>query len=93
MITMTFTTDRRETFGGWTRNVKIDGQEYALSVKRGKAVRIAYKPRGQNRGFQWQGSVYRMGAESRCIWAGRVIGSIGCRGLLIEAGILQGDSK
>ena len=85
MSRIEFITDRRESvFGGWYRNCKVDGIEYQCSVKRGKSVRIPFKPRGQNRGFHWHGSVYSGG---KCLWAGRVPGSIGVRGLLIEADI------
>jgi hypothetical protein len=87
--TITFTSDKREAFfGAWSRNVRVGEQEYALSVSRGKSVRIPYKPRGKNRGWQWHGSVYQIGANHKCVWSGRVPGSIGCRGLLIKAGIL-----
>jgi hypothetical protein len=83
-----FTSDRTETFSGWSRSVYVDGQEYSVSVKRGKAVRIPYKRRGHNRGWQWHGSVYRITKNHGHVWTGRVNGSIGCRGLLVEAGVL-----
>lgn len=80
-----FTTERTENpFGGWARNVRVGDVEYQVSVRRGKSVRIPYKPRGQNRGWHWHGSVY---AGGKCLWSGRVPGSIGCRGLLEEAGV------
>ena len=77
-----FTSDKRETFQGWSRNCRVGGTEYCVSVRRGKSVRIAYKPRGKNRGWQWYGSVYSNG---KCLWSGRVPGSIGVRGVLDEA--------
>jgi hypothetical protein len=87
--TLTFTGPKRDNiFGGWARSVRVGEQEFACSVRRGKMVRIPYKPRGQNKGYHWHGSVYRIGAGSGCVWDGRVPGSIGCRGLLVEAGIL-----
>lgn len=82
---ITFTTDKIETLGGWYRNCRVNGVDYQVSVKRGKSVRIPYKPRGQNRGWHWYGSVYSNG---RRLWADRVSGSIGVRGLLIEAGVI-----
>lgn len=83
-----FTSDRRDTFGGWSRCVKVDNQEYSLSVQRGKSVRIAYAKRGQNRGWKWRGSVYRIGNNPGHVWSGEVRKSTGCRGLLLVAGIL-----
>jgi len=86
MADFTFTSEKRESMGGWSRNVRVGDQEYACSVRRGKSVRIPYKPRGQNRGWQWHGTMCR---EGRCLWSDRVPGTIGCRGLLIEAGIID----
>lgn len=37
--------------------VEIAGQVYFASVERGRSVRIAFKPRGENRGFKWHSSV------------------------------------
>jgi hypothetical protein len=85
-----FTSERRDTVGGWSRCVRVGEQEYAVSVKRGKSVRIPYKPRGKNRGWHWHGAVYRIGANAGFVWQDRVPGSIGCRGLLIEAGVIDG---
>lgn len=84
-----FTGPRIETIAGWARTVRVGDQEYGCSVRRGKSVRIMYKPRGQNRGWHWHGSVYRIGANAGHVWTGRVPGSIGCRGLLHEAGIID----
>lgn len=44
---------------GWARSVKVGDQEFRVTVVRGKPVIIPYKPRGQNRGWHWYGSVYR----------------------------------
>ena len=77
-----FTSERRDTFQGWSRNCRVNGVDYCVSVTRGKSVRIPFKPRGKNRGWKWNGSVYSQG---RCVWAGAVTGSIGVRGLLDEA--------
>jgi hypothetical protein len=86
---MTFTSAKREDVSGWSRNVMVGDQEYAVSVRRGKSVRIPYKPRGKNRGFHWHGSVYKIGKNCGQVWSDRVPGSIGCRGLLIEAGVID----
>jgi hypothetical protein len=80
-------TDKRESMSGWSRSARVGDRDYIVSVQRGKAVRIAYKPRGKNRGWRWNGSVYQQGGGY--VWSGRVAGSIGVRGLLIEAGVLQ----
>jgi hypothetical protein len=77
---------KHESISGWTRTCSVDGTLYSVVVSRGKSVRIRYKPRGQNRGWQWHGSVY---ANGRCLWSGRIPGSLGARGILIEAGILS----
>ena len=82
-----FTSKRLDHFaGGWSRRCRVNGVEYHVSVRRGKSVRIPYKPRGQNRGWQWHGTVYSNG---KCLWSGRVPGSIGVRGLLIEAEVIE----
>src|SRR5262245_305446 len=89
MSAYTFTSDTRDDrFGGWSRTVRVGEQEYSCSVRRGKSVRIPFKPRGKNRGWQYHGTVYRIGTSAGQVWTGRVPGSIGCRGLLTEAGIL-----
>lgn len=86
-MNLEFTSERRETIFGWSRTVKVGDQEYAVSVRRGKSVRIAF--RGNKRGWQWFGSVYRIHGNEGHVWTDRVPGSIGCRGLLIEAGVLD----
>jgi hypothetical protein len=80
-------TDKREGMSGWSRSARVGDRDYTVSVQRGKPVRIPYKPRGKNRGWRWNGSVYQQGGGH--VWSGRVPGSIGVRGLLIEAGVLQ----
>lgn len=79
-----FTGPKRVTMSGWSRTCRYCGFDYHVSVQRGKSVRIAFKPRGQNRGWHWHGSVYR---EGKCVWSGRVPKSLGVRGLLKEAGV------
>jgi hypothetical protein len=71
-------------FGDWSRKCRVSGRDFHCSVRRGKAVRIPYKPRGRNMGWQWHGSVY---CDGKCLFSGKVPKSIGVRGLLIEAGI------
>jgi len=40
--------------GNWSRYVTIEnGRMFNVSIVRGRSVRIAYKPRGQNRGNEW----------------------------------------
>lgn len=90
MSKIEFTSDKRETFNGWNRSVNVDGVEFCVSVQRGKSVRIPFKPRGKNRGWHWNGAVYRMGPGGGYVWTGRVPGTIGVRGLLIEADIIEG---
>lgn len=85
MAMIQFTTEKIERFDGWSRNCCVNGVEYCVSVRRGKYVRIPYKPRGQNRGWHWNGSVYSNG---RCLWSDRVPKSIGVRGLLLDAGVI-----
>ena len=86
-MTITFTTEKIEKMDGWSRRVKVGDTEYYCSVRRGKMVRIPYKPRGENKGFHWYGAVYEVGGSR--IWEDRVPGSIGCRGLLFEAGVID----
>jgi hypothetical protein len=73
-----------DSWGGWSRRCRFEGVEYHVSVKRGKSVRIPFKPRGKNRGWKWNGCVY---ADGKQIWVGPVPGSIGVLGLLNEAGV------
>jgi hypothetical protein len=77
-----FTSPLVTSMSGWSRNCRVNGKEYQVSMRRGKSVRIPYKPRGQNRGWQWHASVYSGG---RCIWSDRVPGSLGVKGILKEA--------
>lgn len=86
MARIEFTSAKLERFDGWARNCRVDGVEYQVSVRRGKSVRIPYKPRGQNKGWHWHGTVY---SEGRHLWSDRVPGSIGVRGLLLEAGVFD----
>jgi len=84
-----FTSERRESWlGGWSRDCRVDGVDYQVAVRRGKSVRIAFKPRGKNRGWHWNGTVYSAG---ECLWQGRVDKSTGVSGLLERAGLSECD--
>jgi hypothetical protein len=86
MTIIEFLNEKRENpFGGWSRRCRVAGVEYQVSIERGKAIRIPYKPRGENKGFHWHGTVYSNG---QIIWHDRVSKSVGVRGLLAYAGIL-----
>lgn len=94
MSDMIFTSEKRENFGGgWYRTVKVGEQEYSVAVKRGKMVRIPYKPRGQNHGYHWYGSVYKISTNSGRVWEDRVPKSIGVRGMMIAAGIINNEEE
>jgi len=94
MSDMIFTSEKRENFGGgWYRTVKVGDQEYSVAVKRGKMVRIPYKPRGKNYGYHWYGSVYKISTNSGRVWEGRVAKSAGVRGMMIEAGIINNQEE
>jgi hypothetical protein len=77
--------------GGWSRLVQVDGVEYRVGVERGKMVRIAFKPRGKNRGWKWHGFV-RDPKTNKTIWGGEVGKSLGARGLLRAAGLLKKEA-
>ena len=68
-----------------------DGRVFHVCVQRDKLVRIPYKPRGQNRGWTYCGTV--RDAAGKVLVADRVAGSIGVRGLLRLAGLLEMPSK
>jgi hypothetical protein len=84
MSALEFLGPKTESMSGWSRKCRVNGVDYHVSVRRGRSVRIAYKPRGQNRGWHWHGTVY---ADGRQLWADRVTKSIGVRGLLRCAGV------
>lgn len=72
-------------FGGWSRKATLNGIEYTVSMRRGKMVRIPYKPRGKNKGWQWHGAVWK---ANGCVWSDKVTKSTGVRGMLAAAGLL-----
>ena len=66
---MIMTKPRRGFFSAeWTRTVQLsDGRVFYVSLTRGKRVRIPFKKRGQNVGYQWIGSVRsRQSGRTRC---------------------------
>ena len=75
--------------GGWYATVEVNGKRYFCGIERGKVVRIAFKPRGQNKGFHWTGFV--RSASGKTIWSGRVGKSNGIRGLLKAAGLVSSE--
>ncbi len=81
-----YLTERRDSLSGWSRKVAVDGVVYWVEVRRGKAVRIPYKPRGRNIGYWWIG--YVRTEQGQQVWRGLTIKSIGARGLLLDAGVL-----
>lgn len=87
MVTIEFLSDKREDMSGWSRVCRVAGVDYQVSVRRGRSVRIPFKPRHKNKGWQWHGAVYSGG---RCLWSDRVPGSIGVKGCLTEAGVFDG---
>jgi hypothetical protein len=71
---------------GWSRKVEVNGAVYFVGVRGVKQVRIPYKPRGENRGWVHEGFVND--ANGRCLFSEKVPGSLGARGLLLDAGII-----
>lgn len=60
MIKVTFLTGKEPKGGGWAQRVEYAGSEYSVVVTPGRMVRIAFKPRGKNRGYKYNVSVYRI---------------------------------
>lgn len=80
--------ERRENAftGTWSREITLDGRTLRVGVERGKRVRIAFKPRNNGGwGYHYYGFVRADGAE---VWSGRVQGTAGVRGILVDAGLL-----
>lgn len=77
------------SFGGWSQQVCVADRLYVVGVEPGKRVRIMYKPRGPGAyGYKWHGFVRSADDGARVNWSDEVPGSLGVRGLLIDAGIL-----
>ena len=75
---------------GWSQTVEVAGVTYECVIRRGKRVKIAYKPRGHNIGHRWEGRVYE---GEKMLFLGLVRQSLGCRGLLKLAGVLPSTPK
>lgn len=74
--------------GAWYREATVGGIMYRVSMSHGKRVRIPYKPRGPGAyGFHWYGLV--RDADGHRIWSGRAPKSLGVRGMLIVAGVIE----
>lgn len=88
MTTMTFVSDRHNYAhgAGWSRRVLVGDVEYVVGVERGRKVRIAFKPSGQNVGWRYHGFV--RDARGHEVWSDNVCGTLGARGLLRRAGLL-----
>lgn len=83
---------RPSDWGGWSQMVCVGDRLYMVSVRTGKRVRIAYKPRGPGAyGYRWIGRVHAMDDGKRVHWEDDVGGSVGVRGLLKYAGVLGGS--
>ncbi len=88
---------RESSMGGmvtsWARDVTLeDGRVFQVSHFRGnRRIRIAYKPRGPGMyGWHWFARVKGEGVD---IEVGRVSKSLGCKGILREAGLIEGETK
>jgi hypothetical protein len=76
-----------ESAFGWHRRVQVDGRTVCCSVTRDRKVRIPFKPRGPGAfGWRYSGSV-RDSETGECLFSGRVVGTLGVRGLLKRAGL------
>jgi hypothetical protein len=50
--------EKHTSYSGWSRVATLeDGRTFQVTVKKGRHRRIAYKPRGQNIGFDWWAGV------------------------------------
>lgn len=78
--------ERREGMAGTYWRVLVDGKLYHCANEQGKMVRIAFKPRGQNRGFHWYGSVRDDAGKN--IYSERVNKSTGPLAMLHDAGVI-----
>lgn len=82
--------------GEWRQDVEVGGRAYRVAMRRGERVRIAFKPAGQNWGHRWVASVWRTDpreGERAHVWDGEVAGSLGVRGILLEARVVTTESR
>lgn len=77
----------KSVFGDEHWIVIIEGRQYGVSRRRGQPVRIAFKPRGQNRGYHWYGMVRE--STGTMLHNARVFKSTGYLGILHDAGIIR----
>jgi hypothetical protein len=66
--------------------VAVGLKVYYAGVERGRSVRIAFKPRGENRGFHWHGFV--RDEQGKTLVGDRVAKSTGLAHLLELAGLV-----
>lgn len=83
--------ERHESIAGRYASALVGGARYFTGVERGKRVRIAFKPRGENIGYHWHGFVND--GDGRCLWSGRVDKSCGVRKLLRLAGVFDKEAE
>lgn len=84
----------RESLNGFGRNAEArltDGRLFRVAVVRDRLVRIPFKPRGKNRGWTYVGYVWDDNGKN--LVCESVPGSIGVRGLLKRAGLLEGGAQ
>jgi hypothetical protein len=74
--------------GGWQQTVVAGDRQYLVGVHPYKRVRIPYKPRGHNMGWQHLGFVRSTDEGARFDWSEKVPGSLGVQGLLTDAGVI-----
>lgn len=92
-------TTKDPTDGPWRLTIQgkhaeaqlADGRVVRVSVVRDRMVRIPYKPRGKNRGWTYVGYVWD--GDGKRLLCESVAGSIGVRGLLKLAGLLEGGGQ
>lgn len=75
--------EHRDVFGSRARTVEVDRLRYRVAVNRGRQVRIAFKPRGENIGFRWNAVVSVEGQG--VIWTGEVAKNAGYKGIVERA--------
>jgi len=75
--------------GEWSQEVDVAGTRYRVRIIRGRRVRVAYSAKWGNK---WYGEIYNV-ASSKRIWDAEIPGSLGVRGMLLDAGLVQLPSK
>lgn len=77
----------RETPAGDYWTVQVEGVRFYIARDRGRRIRIPYKPRGQNIGWQWWGTIRDEHAKD--VWGCRVRKSTGPLAMLHDAGLIR----